>query len=697
MSNFLLEIGTEEMPARFLPGLIKETKTLFEDQLQEKEIGYQMVSTFATPRRTVIYVKEISPLQNKKKQKIIGPPVAIARDEKGNYTKAAQGFARSQGVSLEELFEEETPRGRYLAVEKEIGGQKSTSILPEICIKVISSLSFAKRMKWERSKFLFGRPIRWILALFDSEVIRFEIASVNSSNKTWGHRVMGPGPFEIPSAEDYFDILKHKGKVIIDPTERLKIIKEGGEKEALSRGGRIIWDEELMEEVVNLVEYPVALLGEFHKKFLELPREVLLTSIKTHQKSFGVEDKDSGSLLPYFLCTLNIIPQDLSLVKKGWERVLRARLEDAAFFWKVDTQTSLEEWRKELNRVVFMGGLGSMGDKANRIEKISEYLCHRVSPNLIEKAKRAAQLAKVDLVSEMVGEFDDLQGIMGGIYARLKGESQVVADAIYEHYLPAGPDSPLPKTILGSILSISDKADNIIGCFGMGMIPTGAQDPHGLRRQCLGIIRIILNWGFKFSISQLFSMVWDTYGEIEWKMSKKEVMSSLNEFVLTRLKGMFQGEGYPTRLIDATLGAGYDDIYTAKKRLDALKEFSTRKDFETSVLTFKRVYNIIKKQGEKTEEDLSGEYNPNLFQEKEEKALGSLIEEISPRWEELTAKEDFISLFELLPQITPTVNAFFDKVMVMAEDQELRKNRLNLLMSLVKRLSSLCDFSALQI
>ncbi len=697
MANFLLEIGTEEMPARFIPGLIKEGKALFEAQLKEKDIDYKEVLSFATPRRVAIYVKGISAVQNKKKQKIVGPPVAIAKDKEGNYTKAALGFAKSQNVSVEELFEEDTPRGRYITVEKEVGGEKTTSILPEICIKVISSFSFAKRMKWEKSRFLFGRPIRWIVALFDSEIVEFEIASINSSNKTWGHRVMGPGPFEIPSADKYFEIIEQQGKVVINPEERLARIKRGGDEEAASKEGKVIWDDELMEEVVNLVEYPVPLLGEFHQKFLELPREVLLTSIKTHQKSFGVEDKESGNLLPYFLCTLNIMPKDLSLVKKGWERVLRARLEDAAFFWKVDTNTSLEDWRKELDRVVFMGPLGSMGDKANRLEKICEYLCQKLSPDLVKEAKRAAQLAKVDLVSEMVGEFDDLQGIMGGIYAKLKGEPQVVADAIYEHYLPAGPESPLPKTILGSILSIADKADNIIGCFGMDMIPTGAQDPHGLRRQCLAIIRIVLNWGFKFSLSELFSTVWDTYGEIDWKRKKQDVISALEDFVFTRLKGLFQGEGYPTKIIDAALGAGYDNIYLTKKRLDALREFSKREDFETSVLTFKRAYNIIKKQGEKAEDTLSGKYNPDLFIEEEEKALGKIIEEISPIWEELQAKEDFISLFELLPRLTPVVNAFFDKVMVMDENPDLRKNRLNLLMALVNRLSSLCDFSALQI
>ncbi len=697
MANFLLEIGTEEMPARFIPGLIEESRGLFENQLKEKNIDFNTIEVFATPRRIVIYVKGISPIQRKSLQKIIGPPVAIAIDGNGNYTKAAIGFAKAQGVEVEELFEEETEKGRYLAVKKETGGARSEEILPDICIKVISSLSFPKRMKWEKTRFLFGRPIRWILSLFDSQVVEFEIASVKASNKTFGHRVMGPGPFEVAEASEYFKIIEEKGHVVIDPNKRLRIIREGGEKEATQRGGKVIWDEELLEEVVNLVEYPLALIGEFEKKFLELPREVLLTSIKTHQKSFGVEEKKSGDLMPYFLCTLNIKPKELSLVKKGWERVLRARLEDAAFFWKVDTQCPLEKWRRELDKVVFIGPLGSMGDKANRLEKICEYLSQVLAPELTSKIKRAAQLAKVDLVSEMVGEFDDLQGIMGGIYARLKGEDEEVAEAIYQHYLPAGPDSPLPESIGGSILSIADKTDNIIGCFGLDMVPTGTQDPHGLRRQCLGIIRIILDKGFKFSLFELFDRTWEIYGEIEWKRSKDEVITSLKDFVRARIKGLLQAEAYPTRIIDAALGAGYEDVYTLKKRIQALYQFSKREDFEASVLTFKRAYNIIKKQGEKAEEKLTGKYKRELLVEKEEKMLAQKIEEISPRWEELYKNEEFSSLFDLLPTLTPVVDTFFDRVMVMAEEPELRRNRLNLLLSLVNILSTLADFSALQI
>jgi len=696
MGKFLLEIGTEEMPSRFLSSIMHQLKELFENELKNAQIQFKEVKTYATPRRIVAFVEDISEKQNKEIKKIVGPPLNIAKDKEGNYTKAGIGFAKSQGVKLDDLFEEKTPKGVYIATKKEIGGKDTGEILPDIIKDIISKIHFPKRMKWEESGFLFGRPIRWILALFNSEIIDFEVASIRSSNKTYGHRVMGKGPFSISSCDEYFEIIENKGKVILDPKKRLNIIKQIGDKEAQKLGGRVIWDEELLEEVIGLVEYPLPLIGEFHSKFLELPKEVLLTTIKTHQKSFGIED-EKGNLLPYFLCTLNIEPSNMSLVKKGWERVLRARLEDARFFWNVDNKASLEEWREELNRVVFLGPLGSMGDKANRLEKICEFLSDKLAPELKNSMKRAAQLAKVDLVSEMVGEFDDLQGIMGGIYAKIKGENEVVSNAIYEHYLPTGVDSPLPKSIGGAILSLADKMDNIIGCFGLDLIPTGAQDPHGMRRQTLAIIRIILDKRFNFSLFDAFSKVFDTYGDIKWKNSKETTLTKLREFVAARLKGYFTSLGYETRIVDAALGADIDNIYLAQKRLEALKQFSEQKDFESAVLTFKRADNIIRKQGLSIEGNLSDKFDLDKLVEEQEKKLAQAILDLDKKWNDLYRKEDFIELFMLLYDLKPVVDEFFDNVMVMCEDPALRRNRLNLLYALTKKLSTLADFSALQI
>ncbi len=696
MAKFLLEVGTEEMPARFLPGLIQNTKELFEKVLREMDIDFDKIDSFATPRRIIVKIEGLSEFQNKKELKVIGPPVNIAKDEQGNFTKAGLGFAKSQGVELDDLYEEQTPKGKYIAVVKETGGNKVIDLLPSICMEIISKLHFPKRMKWEDTGFLFGRPIRWILAMLDSEVIKFNMASVESNNFTYGHRVMGPGPFEVPSCDEYFDIIREKGKVVVDPDLRLSIVKQIGDNEAKKRGGRVIWDDELLGEVINLVEYPLPLIGEFHEKFLELPKEVLLTSIKTHQKSFGIEDS-SGKLLPYFLCTLNIEPKDISLVKKGWERVLRARLEDAAFFWNVDNRSSLQEWREELDRVVFLGPLGSMGDKANRLEKICGYLADKIAPHIKSQLMRAGQLAKVDLVSEMVGEFDDLQGIMGGIYTKRKGEDEVVCKAIYEHYLPTGVDSPTPRSEEGAILSIADKMDNIVGCFGLDMIPTGAQDPHGMRRQTIGIIRIILDKEFKFSLSQAFERVWEIYGDIKWKREKQDVLKLISEFFAARAKGLFLSQGYPTKIVDAIVGAGVDNMYLTKKRLDGLLEFSKEQDFEKAVLTFKRADNIIKKQGMDIEGGISTEFDMEIMEEEEEKKLAQAILDMEEKWNKLYEIEDFKGLFMMLFNLRPVVDEFFDKVMVMCEDIKLRRNRLNLLYALTSKLSSLADFSALQI
>ncbi len=696
MAKFLMEIGTEEMPARFLSGLIVNLKYLFESSLKERDIGFKSVKTFATPRRLVVYIEDIAEYQEKKVKKIVGPPLSIAKDDEGNYTKAAIGFARSQGVNIEDLFEEQTQKGVYVAVKKETGGNKVYDILSDIVVDIISKLHFPKRMKWEASGFLFGRPIRWILSLFDNRVVEFEVASIKSSNITYGHRVMGKGPFRVSSCEEYFEIIRDKGKVVLDPKKRLSIIKEVGDEEAKKRGGRVIWDEKLIEEVIGLVEYPLPLIGEFDSKFLELPKEVLLTSIKTHQKSFGIEDKE-GKLLPFFLCTLNIEPKNLDLVKKGWERVLRARLEDARFFWEVDSKTSLDDWLQELDRVVFLGPLGSMGDKVRRLEKMCEFLAETLAPSIKGDVKRAAQLSKVDLVSEMVGEFDDLQGIMGGIYARKKGEGEIVCDAIYEHYLPTGIDSPLPKTTGGSILSIADKMDNIVGCFGLDMIPTGAQDPHGMRRQVLGIIRIILDREFKFSLFEAFSLGYDLYGDINWKNTKEETIQKLKEFVAARLKGYFSSLGYDTKMIDAAIGAGIHDIYLLKKRLDGLLLFSKEDGFEKAVLTFKRADNIIRKQGLSMEGELTGEFYMDKMEEEEEKRLAQAILDLDKKWDDMYKKEDFKGLFMLLYDLRGVVDDFFDKVMVMCDDPVLRRNRLNLLYALTKKLSTLADFSALQI
>jgi glycyl-tRNA synthetase beta chain len=695
MSEFILEIGTEEMPARFVPGLGAELEQLFQRLLTEARIDHGGVRCFATPRRLVAHVTGLALAQRLEEEIVSGPPVRIAYDAEGRLTKAGQGFAGTQGVSEADLFVQQTPKGEYLAARKKVGGGKTLDILPGICLTAFKSLSFPKRMKWGSLDFLFGRPLRWVLALLDADVVAIEIAGLTSGRTTLGHRVLGPGPWTVDSAADYFDTIRDKAKVVIDARERLEMVRAEGDRLASELGGAVVWDEGLLLEVANLVEFPRPILGEFARLYLELPAQVLLTSMQSHQKSFGIKGAD-GNLLPYFLTTLNIEPVDMAVVKKGWERVLKARLEDARFFWEADLATDIDTWLAKLDNVVFLGPLGSMGDKSRRLEVLCRKLGQAcgVSP---DDMARAGRIAKADLMSEMVYEFDSLQGVMGGIYARKKGESELAAQAVAEQYLPAGPDSPVPATLSGALLAIADKADTMAGCFGLGNIPTGAADPYALRRAALGISRIIMEHGLRLRLDEVLAWAQAGYTGVKWKLAPADALAKMLEFFGLRLRALFASGEADSRVADAAIGAGFNDIRTLKMRFDALTAFSRQADFEQAVLTFKRASNIIRKQGAESGANFSGEVKDALLEMEQEKALAAALKDTAGRFEELWAADDFAGLLAMLGELRPVVDAFFDNVMVMAEDAALRENRLNLLYALVERLGRLADFGALQV
>ncbi|RQD65580.1 glycine--tRNA ligase subunit beta [Desulfonatronovibrio magnus] len=695
MPEFVMEIGFEEMPARFLQPLTTELNQIFQNALSKKMISYESTRAYSTPRRLCIYVSAMAEHQDSKQELVTGPPCAIAFDENNNLTKAGQGFARSQNIDAESLFRHKTDKGEYLAVNKTIGGQKTASVLPVICVEAVQSLNFPKKMRWSDA-FTFGRPVRWILALLDDKVISFQISDVKSGASTYGHRVLGPGPWQVSSAADYFSIISKQAGVILDVEQRMNIIRNRSKELADEVSGNIVENDNLIRETANLSEYPNPVLGKFADKYLELPREVLLTSMQAHQKSFGLEDANS-KLLPYFLTVINNQPQDVDLVRKGWERVLKARLEDAMFFWNADRSVTIQDRQNKLDRVVFLAPLGSMGDKVRRMEKIADYLCQELGIDSKDNISKAALICKSDLVSEMVGEFADLQGIMGGIYARLEGYPQEVSRAIYEHYLPTGPESKVPETLAGAIISMADKSDTLLGCFGLNMIPTGAADPYALRRQSLGLIRIILEYRLDLNLQRLFDFCCKTYQGIEWKQDLQKAQDDLLRFVAVRLKAFWQGRGVNGKFVDAVLQAGTDNILTAEKRLDALIRFSKHAGFEPAVLTFKRIDNIIRKQGVDTGFDLADKFKSELVQDKFESALADEIMQIQAGWDELWEQKDFDALFDQLHQLRPVVDDFFDNVMVMAEDKDLRENRLNMLNILAIRLSRLADFSALQV
>ncbi len=695
MSVFVLEIGFEEMPARFLGPLAAELENSLHLCLAREMIQYKSIEVYSTPRRLCVHVGSMSRLQDSRQEIVTGPPEAVAFDDNKNLTRAGLGFARSQQVDAADLFVHKTQKGRYLAAKKTLGGRPSIAVLPDVSSEIIRGLNFPKKMRWADG-FSFGRPIRWILAMLDDSLVSFNISDVQSGKHTYGHRVLGPGPFELAHAQDYPYVLEQKGRVVLNPEKRMEMIKAGNNELVLEKQGKVVQNEDLVRETSNLVEFPVSVLGGFDERYLELPREVLLTSMETHQKSFGVEG-DDNTLRPYFLTVINNNPEDIDLVRKGWERVLKARLEDAMFFWNSDKSVSFKTWHDKLERVVFLASLGSMADKARRLEKIAGFICDQLGMDSRETVCRAALICKCDLVSEMVGEFPDLQGVMGGIYAGLAGYSQEVVHGVYEHYLPLGPESAVPGSMAGAIVAISDKVDNLTGCFGLNMIPTGTADPYALRRQALGIIRIILEHGLDLDLPKIISFCKVAYTNARWKQDLYKLEQSLMQFFAARLKSYWQGMGHDGKIIDAVIQSGCDNMLTAQKKLSALLSFSQLPDFEAAVLTFKRIDNIVRKQGHESGAQLPEGFDPHLLEDKYEIRLAGLIDEVLSAWDMKWAQGEFESLFSLLNSLRPQVDDFFDNVMVMCEDKRLRQNRLGMLHVLSKKLRTLADFSALQV
>lgn len=701
MPVFVLEIGTEELPARFLPGVEKELTDKFAAALIEAGLDYGPFTVCSTPRRQMVYIEDLSPRSRESEDVVTGPPLRVAFDTEGNPTKAALGFAKTQGVDFYDTFTQKTDKGEYLAAKVKSGGESAMDIFQRLCPAIVGGLSFPKRMHWAVQDFTFARPLRWLLALLDSNVVDFQVGDISSGRETRGHRVHGFGPFVLKKAKDYFDVIHTKGKITLSGKDRATTIVTAGDELAAKAGGKILWKDSLLEEVSGLTEHPVPLLGSFDESFLEVPREVLITSMESHQKSFGLEGTDA-KLLPHFLTVLNITPKDEELVRKGWERVLRARLEDARFFWHTDLNSNFENWLARLDKVIFLAGIGSVGEKTRRIGELAGWLAETCAAEFKEAgvsktdAARAGLLSKADLVTEMVGEFDTLQGIMGSIYAAKKGENTVVSAALAEQYLPAGPDSPLPETMCGAFISIADKADTLAGCFGLGLIPTGAADPYALRRAALGIARIMGEKKIRLDVRRIFQKALELYGERQWKLSPIETLDKLSDFFSLRLKNYFTGQGAETLLVESVISAGFGDIWGASQRLAALRRFAAKPSFNEAVLTFKRPANIIRKQGD-DKNILTGKFDSALLQEAAEKELADTLKKLEPKFQALHAADDYDALFDLLYQLKPIVDGFFIDVMVMCEDEKLRSNRLNLLYALVSQLKGLADFDAMQL
>jgi glycyl-tRNA synthetase beta chain len=618
---------------------------------------------------------------------VIGPPRSAAYDAHGKPTRAAEGFAKGQGVRVEDITMKETPKGEYLCVFREEAGLGTRELLEKMLPDFIAKTPFPKSMHWSSYSVTFARPIQWIVALYGQEVLQCEYAHVRSGKKSMGHRFMSPAWIEVNDLESHRENLR-KNYVILDIAERLELIRKGVQAAAEGVGGQILADVELLDEVTELVEFPQPLVGQFEDKYLELPPELLITVIKKHQRYFAVTGSD-GALLPYFVTVSNVIPRDFGLVAAGNARVVRARLEDARFYYREDQKVRLDDRVEQLKGVVFHSKIGTSYEKMERFRELAVMLAERVAPERAPEVGRAAFLCKADLVTGVVSEFPELQGIMGKTYARLQGEPETVAEAIYEHYLPNRSGGPVPARIEGSILSIADKIDTIAACFGVGLLPTGTADPFALRRQTLGIIRIVLETPLRISLGEIIDKALVL-------LSKKLIQPAENvrrdilAFFEGRLHHYLAGEeGFSPDLIDAALSAGMDDLLDAVARTKALARFTARSDFGALATAIKRVANIIK-------EPETAPVDKSLFKNPAEQLLIDELLRAEAAVSSRLTQSDFAGALESMAELKPPIDAFFDSVLVMDKDDSVRRNRLALLTRIRGLFALVADFRKIQ-
>jgi len=691
VAELLFEIGTEEIPAGYLKGGLRELQRLAEACLSESRVELTGgLATYGTPRRLILMGKGISEMQSDLVKEITGPPKSVAYDKEGRPTKAALGFAQKQGVSIEEVQSIETPKGEYLYVKRQIPGRKTVEILAEALPKLIADIVWPKSMRWGSIGFPFVRPIHWVLCLFNGEVIPFEVAGVSSGRTTRGHRFMSPDAMEISSVQDYFTGME-QAFVVIDQQERERVVERITREVAEKAGGKPIEDPELVSTVANLVEYPSAVCGGFDEMFLDLPDVVLITAMKEHQKYFAVYN-EKGRLMPNFVAVNNTVARDESVVQRGHERVLRARLSDADFFLKEDRKKSLLDRLKGLRQVVYQADLGTSFDKVQRFTKLAGYLAGIVLPDESDNVRLVASLCKCDLITQMVNEFPSLQGVMGKEYAQLEGYPDEVCSGIYEHYLPLRAGGQLPTSKIGAVVGIADRMDTITGCFVVGLEPSGSADPFALRRHALAIIRIVEDMGWDLSLKDFIKQALLLLKE-EIDFDKVQVLSKVMAFVRERYKNMMLRSGYESDLIEAVISVGFDRIQQLRPKIDQLKKFSSEsEEFNQLALTFKRVSNILKKQDKPFEAD------PALFREDCEGALYETYQALKDDVHRSLEEEGYLDALGLMVKLRKPVDDFFDGVEVLTkDDQALRENRVGLLQQIAGLMLLIADFSKFSI
>ncbi|TVP85010.1 MAG: glycine--tRNA ligase subunit beta [Alkalicoccus sp.] len=667
--TLLFEIGLEEMPARFVTDAMNEFADRLIKWMEERRIDYDHVKRFSTPRRLAVQVTGLPEKQEDMEEEAKGPAEKIAVKD-GSWTKAAEGFARGQGVSPSDLYMKQYKGENYVFTKKHTEGKDLAALLPEIK-EVMLQLTFPKNMRWGSYELRYVRPIKWITALFDKEVIPFEVTNVKSGRTTWGHRFLGESA-ELLSAGDYENVLLSQ-HVIADPEERKSAINNQIKEIAATENWNVPVNEGLLEEVNNLVEYPTALSGNFDESFLDVPSEVLITSMREHQRYFPVMNQE-GELLAHFITVRNGDHRHLENVQKGNEKVLRARLSDAEFFFAEDKKVSLEERLPKLGSVVYHEDLGTVADKTERIRLFASLLADKIqlSDEIRQTADRAAKLCKADLVTHMVDEFPELEGRMGEYYALHDGETPETALAVKEHYLPKQSGDKTPSSEAGSLVSTADKLDTLVTSFGIGNIPTGSQDPHGLRRQTAAVLQIYLTAGWEFNLTDLIEEAVDHTASLGLlKKDKESVLKDLQEFFKLRWKNLLKDRGVRYDVAEAVMETGLNYPGLVVKKAEFLMNRLDSREFKKEVEAFSRVTNISYKAA-----DSDKMMDEGLFEQQEEKDLDAAVKEAAKEASESLASDSVEKTYKSLQKLVPYIHNYFDNIMVMAEDEKIKSNRL---------------------
>jgi glycyl-tRNA synthetase beta chain len=682
--DFLLEIGCEEIPAAFVGPALWFGGRQLEGMLKKARLDFLKVDIYGTPRRLTYVVRNLEERQAASEETVTGPPTSVGLDSAGKPTKAALGFAKSQGIDVSALTVILTDRGDYLGFVRSDAGGATREILPRILSEFLPTIPFRKSMRWADLDVKFARPVHWIVSLYGKEVLPLSFGDVASGRTTYGHRFLAPAPIELSTTSEYPGRLA-EARVLVDLEERKERIRVGIREASGRIGRKWVDDEPLVETVANLVEYPVVMVGRFEEKYLSLPREVLVTSMRNNQKYFVFEDAE-GKLFSGFAFVSNMIVPDPSVIVSGNERVLRARLSDAEFYYGDDLKKTLFERTEALKKVLFQADMGTYWEKIERMADIGGFVASFGFPGKAEDCRRAAFLSKADLTTGVVKEFPELQGVMGRHYALKTGESEEVAQAVFEHYLPKGQSDDLPATDVGAATAIADKIDMVCGCFGVGLIPTGTADPYGLRRHTLGILSILESRGLRIPIAELVDRSLATLAS-KLTSPVSEVRKKVLDFVGARYLNLLVSQGMPADLVEAVLGPGLTDVVDLRAKLDALVAFRADAAFDPLAEVFKRAINITKVY----EGSLS--ISEKFFEHDEERALHAASGDVSGRVVAAARDGRYGEAFREMAALQPLVAAFFEKVLVMAKDETVRNNRLALLKGLSTVFASVADFS----